>query len=248
MMGAKGFPERIEPAAQGDGGDEPLVRLREVTKVYPTAAGEVVALAGVSAEFRRGEFAGVIGKSGAGKSTLANMISGVDRLTSGEVWVNGVAVHKLPEDELARWRGRHVGVVYQSFELIGQLSLLDNVMLPMDLCGYYERQRSYRRAMQLLEMLEIADHAHKPPGAISGGQQQRVAIARALANDPDLIVADEPTGNLDSTTGEVIFEIFAQLAARGKTVVMVTHEQSYLPRFNHVLRLVDGKIMEDIRL
>jgi len=226
---------------------EPLIRLRNVTKVYQTEAGDFPALHSVSAEFRRGEFAAVIGKSGAGKSTLVNMISGVDRLTSGEVWVEDTPLHALSQDRISRWRGKNLGVIYQSFELLSQLSIVSNVMLPMDFCGLFVPGKSYEHAMRLLESVEIAEHAHKLPTMISGGQQQRVAIARALANDPAVIVADEPTGSLDSTTAERIYHIFEALAARGKTVVMVTHDESAASRVDHLLRIADGQIVEDSR-
>ena len=175
------------------------------------------------------------------------MISGVDRLTSGEVWIGETPVHTLSQDQVSRWRGKNIGVIYQSFELLSQISIVSNVMLPMDFCGLFAPGKSYERAMQLLESVDIAEHAHKFPTMISGGQQQRVAIARALANDPAVIVADEPTGSLDSTTAEMIYRIFDALAARGKTVVMVTHDQTVASRVNHLLRIKDGRIVEDTR-
>ena len=223
---------------------EPLVVLREVGKVYRSGTETLEALRGVSATFCRGEFIGVVGKSGAGKSTLLNMITGLDRPTSGEVIVGGTAVHALGENALALWRGRNVGVVYQSFELLPTLTLLGNVCLPMDLCGLYHPVESPRRAMALLEQVGIAEHAHKHPGEISGGQQQRVAIARALANDPPLVVADEPTGNLDSATAETILELFAGLVAQGRTVIMVTHDETLGARFHRALALEDGVLCE----
>jgi len=223
-------------------GSDAVVRLRDVVKRYPTAGGGLTALKGVSADFGRGEFVGVIGRSGAGKSTLVNMITGVDRLTSGEVWVDGTPVHALNEDEMALWRGRNVGVVYQSFELMPTLSLVDNVMLPMDFCGLYKGRQSVERAVGLLTQVGLGDHVHKPPSRISGGQQQRVAIARALANDPPIVVADEPTGNLDSATAGEIFEIFDGLVAQGKTIIMVTHDETLAGRVSRVLRIADGEI------
>ena len=175
------------------------------------------------------------------------MISGVDSLTSGEVWVNGTPLHTLSQDEISRWRGKNLGVIYQSFELLSQISIVSNVMLPMDFCGLFVPGKSYQRAMRLLESVDIAEHAHKFPTMISGGQQQRVAIARALANEPAVIIADEPTGSLDSTTAERIYQIFESLAARGTTVVMVTHDQSVASRVDHLLRIEDGCIIEDTR-
>ena len=226
---------------------DPLIRLRDVTKIYHTAAGDLAALNGITADVAPGEFLGVIGKSGAGKSTLVNVLTGVDRLTSGEVWVGGVPVHRLGEDPMAQWRGRTVGVVYQSFELLPSLSLLDNVMLPMDFCGLYHPRTSPERALDLLTRVGLREHVNKPPTKISGGQQQRVAIARALANDPPLIVADEPTGNLDSTTAEEIFRLFEGLVAQGKTILMVTHDKSLARRLSRTLWLADGQIVDEKR-
>ena len=219
-----------------------LVQLRDVVKTYQTAAGDFMVLKGINAAFYRGEFVGIIGKSGGGKSTLVNMITGVDTLTSGEVWVDGTPIHTLNENEMALWRGRNVGVVYQSFELMPTLSLLDNVMLPMDFCGLYKPRKSTERAMQLLTQVGLEEHAYKPPTKISGGQQQRVAIARALANDPPIIVADEPTGNLDSVTAEEILQLFEALVQQGKTIIMVTHDQTLAHRFTRVMKIADGEI------
>ncbi len=225
-----------------NGEQKPLIQLKQVTKIYQTAAGGVPALRGIDADFRQGEFVGIVGKSGAGKSTLVNMITGVDRLTSGEVWVGETPLHRLNENQMALWRGRNVGVVYQTFELMPMLSLVDNVMLPMDFCGLYRPRQSYERARQLLALVGLEDHMHKQPTKISGGQQQRVAIARALANDPPIIVADEPTGNLDSATAESIFQLFQELVRQDKTVLMVTHDESLTPRFSRVLHLTDGEL------
>jgi putative ABC transport system ATP-binding protein len=222
-----------------------LIRLRQVVKTYHTAAGEVMALRRISADLYPGEFVGIVGKSGAGKSTLVNVLTGVDRLTSGEIWVGDTPVHSLNEDQAALWRGRNVGIVYQSFELLPSLSLLDNVMLPMDFCGLYDPRQSAQRAEQLLAQVGLQEHMRKPPTRISGGQQQRVAIARALANDPPIIVADEPTGNLDSATAEEIFGVFEGLVAQGKTIVMATHDESLARRVSCLLRLVDGSFDSD---
>jgi len=224
---------------------EPFIQLRNVVKTYKTAAGDLIALKNINARFEWGEFVGIIGKSGAGKSTLVNMVTGVDRLTSGEVIVDGTSVHRLNENQMALWRGLNVGVVYQSFELLPMLSLIDNVMLPMDFCGLYKPRKSQERARQLLTRVGLEEHMRKPPTKISGGQQQRVAIARALANDPPIIVADEPTGNLDSSTAEGIFELFELLVQQGKTIVMVTHDQSLAERFSRVLRIADGEIVDE---
>jgi putative ABC transport system ATP-binding protein len=229
----------------------PLIDLRDVIKVYSTAAGEFTALKGINAQVQKGEFLGVIGKSGAGKSTLLNMITGVDDITTGEVIVrtNGkeTYVHQLNEDDLALWRGHTLGIIYQSFQLLPMLTLIENVTLPMDLCGLYHPRRSRERALELLEMVELAEHAHKLPTFISGGQQQRVAIARALVNDPPILVADEPTGSLDSVTSDHIFEVFERLVDdQGKTIIMVTHDKSIAPRFSRVLRIVDGELADPV--
>jgi putative ABC transport system ATP-binding protein len=235
----------------GAGRARAIIEIRQVYKVYETAAGDFPALRGISAEVYPAEFLGVIGKSGAGKSTLLNMITGVDDLTSGEVIINGidgaVSVHKLGENDLALWRGRNMGVVYQSFQLLPMLTLLENVMLPMDLCGLYQRGESRAHAMELLRMVELEEHAAKLPNFISGGQQQRVAIARALANDPPIIVADEPTGSLDSVTADHVFQVFEHLLDKGKTIIMVTHDNSLAPRFTRHLVIQDGEIIPDDR-
>lgn len=222
----------------------PLIRLSQVSKDYITPAGPFRALRDVNLEIRPGEFVAVIGKSGAGKTTLVNMITGVDHPTCGEVVVDGVRLNDMNENQLSRWRGRSVGVIYQSFHLLPGLSLLDNVMLPMDFCHRFHHQRSRARALELLEQVGLEGHAHKRPAEISGGQQQRVAIARALANDPAIIVADEPTGRLDSLTAESIFGIFQQLVGQGKTILMVTHDQSLARRVTRTLQIVDGEVSE----
>ena len=231
---------------------QPLIEMRDVVKVYSTAAGEFDALKGVNMQVGAGEFVGIVGKSGAGKSTLLNMITGVDNLTSGEVIVNSngssVSIHKMSEDEVALWRGQTLGVVFQSFQLLPMLTLIENITLPMDLCGVYNPKQSRERALELLRLVEIEEHADKLPAFISGGQQQRVAIARALANDPPVLVADEPTGSLDSVTADHIFEVFEHLVTeQGKTIVMVTHDQSLAPRFTRTLGIVDGEIIRPER-
>ena len=224
-----------------------LIEMRDVVKVYATAAGEFRALKGINMQVERAEFVGVVGKSGAGKSTLMNMITGVDHLTSGEVLVhaNGspISIHKMKEDAIAHWRGRNLGVVYQSFQLLPMLTLFENIMLPMDLCGKFNPKQSRARALELLRLVEIEGHADKLPSQISGGQQQRVAIARALANDPPILVADEPTGSLDSVTAEHIFELFEQLVSeQGKTIIMVTHDKTLAPRFTRTMEILDGEL------
>ena len=223
----------------------PLIKIKGLVKTYQTGAGPFDALHSVDLAVYQGEYIGVIGKSGAGKTTLINMISGVDSITSGEVFVNGTAVHTLKEDQLAQWRGKNVGVIYQSFNLLPMLSLRDNITLAMDFCGNYIRGESEAKAMDLLDRVELREHAHKPPAYISGGQKQRVAIARALASDPALILADEPTGRLDSVTSETIFQVFDDLVSRGKTILMVSHDRSLANRVDRVVELTEGKITGD---
>jgi len=223
----------------------PLIRMKGVTKAYPTAAGDFMALKGIDLDVMPGEFVAVVGKSGAGKTTLINMLTGVDKLTAGEVWIQGEPIHAMDENRLALWRGRNLGIIYQSFYLMPTLSLLHNVLLPMDFCGLYRGRASAERALDLLRQVELEDHAHKRPSAISGGQQQRVAIARALANDPPIIVADEPTGRLDSATAEVIFSIFLSLIERGKTIVMVTHDRGLAQRVTRTVHIADGQIVPE---
>ena len=230
--------------------DVSLIELRNVVKVYSTAAGEFNALRGINMQVGAGEFVGIVGKSGAGKSTLLNMITGVDHLTSGEVVLrtNGdsVLIHNLGEDEIAQWRGKNLGIVYQSFQLLPMLTLVENITLPMDLCGLFKPRQSRERAMELLRLVELEEHANKLPAFISGGQQQRVAIARALANDPPILVADEPTGSLDSMTADHIFDVFEHLVTeQNKTIIMVTHDNSLAPRFSRHLTIVDGEIANE---
>lgn len=219
-----------------------LIRLAHVYKDYATPAGPFRALKDVNIEIWPGEFVAVLGKSGSGKTTLVNMITGVDHATSGEVIVGGTALHQMNETALSQWRGRTMGVIYQSFHLLPGLSLLDNVLLPMDFCGIYRRRDSRERALALLRQVGLEAHARKKPAEISGGEQQRVAIARALANDPPLIMADEPTGRLDSVTAAGIFSIFAELVRQGRTIVMVTHDEGLARRVARSLQIVDGEV------
>jgi ABC-type lipoprotein export system ATPase subunit len=231
-----------------------IIQMRDVVKAYETGEGPFVALKDINLEINQAEFLGITGKSGAGKTTLLNMISGVSDLTSGEVLYYGnqngngksdhstISVHGMTEDALAAWRGLNVGIVYQSFELMPSLNLIENVMLPPDFSGSYRPRLSKERALELLEMVDIAEHAYKVPAHISGGQKQRVAIARALINDPSMIIADEPTGNLDTVTAETILQIFEKLVDQGKTVVMVTHDESLATRFSRRLHIVDGAL------
>jgi putative ABC transport system ATP-binding protein len=240
-----GIGSQTNGAENNSAGQEFLIRLDGVVKEYPSPSGSFTALKGVSLDVFPGEFLAIVGKSGAGKTTLVNMITGVDHLTSGDVLVGGTRVHHLNESKLALWRGREMGVVYQSFHLMPGLSLLNNILLPMDFCGLYRPRQSKERAMQLLRDVGLEEHAYKLPAQVSGGQQQRVAIARALANDPPVIVADEPTGRLDSLTAEVIFEIFQRLVQLGKTIVMVTHDPSLVRRVTRAVTIRDGEIVEN---
>ena len=230
-----------------------IIQMRDVVKIYTTGETPFVALDHVTLDIRQGEFLGITGKSGAGKTTLLNMLAGVSAVTTGTIlfhWMQEAAqtpalpIHSLNEDKLALWRGENLGIIYQSFELMPTLSLVENVMLPPDFLGTYQPLVSKKRALELLELVEIAEHAYKIPAHISGGQKQRVAIARALVNDPHLIIADEPTGNLDSVTAETILHIFEKLVAQGKTIVMVTHDESFVPRFSRHLHIADGVVSD----
>jgi len=222
-----------------------LIQLNDVKKVYETGGVQFTALDGVDLTVDRGEFVGLIGKSGSGKTTLINMITGIDHPSSGEIWVEDTPVHTLNENQLAIWRGKAIGVVFQFFQLLPTLTVVENVMLPMDFCKVYHPDERYPIAMSLLEDVDLADHAHKLPARLSGGQQQRVAIARALANDPPLIVADEPTGNLDSRSAEDIFTMFERLVDGGKTIVMVTHDRDLASRVTRTINVVDGQLSYD---
>ena len=226
-------------------GNHPMIDLRDVHKYYKTAIGDYHALNSVDLQINAGEFVSVIGKSGSGKSTLLNMITGIDHPTTGEVYVNGTAVHELNENKMARWRGKNLGIVFQFFQLLPTISVIENIMLPMDFCRTYPMREREQRALALLEMVELADHAYKLPTALSGGQQQRVAIARALANDPPVIIADEPTGNLDSKTADSVFELFKNLVAQGKTIIVVTHDSGLAKRTERTALIADGEIVNE---
>ena len=226
-------------------GNSHLIECRRLVKTYPTPAGDFPALKDVDLEVDGGEFLALIGKSGSGKSTLVNMITGIDRPTSGQVLVGDTAVHTLSEGQLAQWRGRNVGVIFQFFQLLPTLTVIENIMLPMDFCHMYSPRERKERALHLLEQIEMADQAYKLPSAVSGGQQQRVAIARALANDPPILLADEPTGNLDSKTAESVFRLFEDQVDQGKTIVMVTHDRDLAKRASRTIMLADGEIIEE---
>ncbi|MGC1377257.1 MAG: ABC transporter ATP-binding protein [Anaerolineales bacterium] len=221
-----------------------IIALQGVTKSYKTAAGDYLVLKGIDLALEAGEFVSIVGKSGSGKTTLLNMISGIDRPTSGEVWVNNTALHKMSEGQMAHWRGSNLGIVFQFFQLLPTLSVLENIMLPMDFCGKIPFRERKQRALGLLDLVGLADQAYKLPLALSGGQQQRVAISRALANDPPVLIADEPTGNLDSKTAESVFELFYELAAQGKSVVIVTHDSSLASRTHRAILIADGEIVD----
>jgi putative ABC transport system ATP-binding protein len=253
---------------QGDAGtvlkpsSAPIIQLRDVVKVYETGAGGFTAINGINLDIHRGEFLGIIGKSGAGKTTLLNLISGVSELTSGEVFFyervdsdardNGnrsgerkaISVAGMNENELAVWRGNNLGIVYQSFELMPQLNLVKNIMLPQDFLGTYRPRISQEHALELLDRVELLEHAYKLPAHTSGGQKQRIAIARALVNDPPVFIADEPTGNLDTVTSETIFRIFEALVEQGKTIILVTHDNSLASRFSRRVYISDGEVVD----
>src|SRR5262245_33908881 len=240
-------PAPAMPTGRYQHGNRQLIELRSVLKTYQSSAGAFTALKGVDLKVDRGEFLAIVGKSGSGKSTLINMITGIDRPTSGEVLVGDAAVHTFSEGQMAEWRGHNLGIIFQFFQLLPSLSIVENVMLPMDFGNVYAPRERYERAIALLAQVEMAEQAHKLPSAVSGGQQQRVAIARALANDPPILVADEPTGNLDSRTAGAVFELFEHLVSQGKTIVMVTHDQDLARRASRAVLVADGQIVEEMR-
>ncbi|MCS6908634.1 MAG: ABC transporter ATP-binding protein [Anaerolineales bacterium] len=221
-----------------------LISLNGVSKIYHTDAGRFVALDNVNLQIQRGEFVAIVGKSGSGKTTLINLITGIDRPTKGEVCVDQVAVHRLKESEKALWRGVTIGVVFQFFQLLPTLTVIENVMLPMCLCNLYSGSERLERAYQLLRLVQMEHQAHKLPSFLSGGEQQRVAIARALANDPPIVATDEPTGNLDSRTAASIMELFEDLVRNGKTLLMVTHDPDLAARAQRTIALADGRIIQ----
>lgn len=220
----------------------PVLELRRVSKTFAASGRRFAALSEVDLALPAGEFVAVVGKSGSGKSTLLNLIAGIDRPSTGEVVVAGTAVHALDESQLAAWRGRNVGVVFQFFQLLPTLTVLENVMLPMDFCRTLPVAQARLRARDLLDRVGIADQAHKLPSALSGGQQQRAAIARALANEPRLLVADEPTGNLDSHTAAAVLDLLAAQRRAGKSILMVTHERELGHVVDRVVTLCDGRV------
>ncbi len=223
----------------------PVIALQGVDKYYRSPAGDYHALKNVDLQINAGEFVSIIGKSGSGKSTLLNMITGIDRPTSGEVLVNGTALHELNENQLAGWRAGNMGIIFQFFQLLPALSLKQNVILPMDLAGKLRPRERRQRAEHLLEIVGLADQMDKIPSMVSGGQQQRAAMARALANDPPILIADEPTGNLDSKTAAAVFDLFNQLVAEGKTVIIVTHDSSLAKHAHRTALIADGEIVNE---
>jgi putative ABC transport system ATP-binding protein len=225
-----------------------LIALHNITKTYKTPKGDFDALHNINIDFNTGEFVSIVGKSGSGKSTLLNMLTGIDKPTHGEVLVDGMNIHQQNESSIARWRGKNMGIVFQFYQLLPMLSLVENVILPMDFCDVIPENERVNRALALLQMVGLSNIADHMPHAASGGQQQSAAIARALANNPPIIVADEPTGNLDSRAAEVIFDIFDTLAQQGKTIIMVTHDDSLAERASRFVRLVDGEIAEDLTM
>jgi ABC-type lipoprotein export system ATPase subunit len=235
----------MDHSSKSTNGSHPMIELRDVSKSFWTADSEFRALKQVDLDIRAGEFVSVIGKSGSGKSTLLNMITGIDRPTVGEVWVNGTALHELDENQLAIWRGQNMGIIFQFFQLLPSLNLLQNVMLPMDLAGRYTRSERRERGEHLLDLVGVAAQANKLPSMVSGGQQQRAAMARAIANDPAIIVADEPTGNLDSRTAERVWGLFTDLSQQGKTIIIVTHDSTLARRATRTAIISDGEIVNE---
>jgi putative ABC transport system ATP-binding protein len=226
-------------------GKAAIVQIKDVVKTFQAGGSSVTILKGISFNVKAGEFLSIVGPSGNGKSTLLNMITGIDRPSGGEIIVTGKEIHKMSEDALAAWRGENVGIIFQFFQMLPALSLLQNVILPMDLAGKYSAKERRTRAEHLLELVGLGDQIQKLPSMVSGGQQQRAAIARALANDPPILIADEPTGNLDSRTSQDVFELFTQVVSQGKTMLMVTHDKELAKRVPRVVEILDGRITRD---
>jgi putative ABC transport system ATP-binding protein len=224
--------------------ETPIIKLTNVFKVFNTAAGKFIALNGINLEIKPGEFVSIVGKSGSGKTTLINMLTGIDHPSEGEIIVGGTPIHHLSEGKIAVWRGLNIGVVFQFFQLLPALSVLENVILPMDLCNLYTRQERNDRAMHLLERVGLSAQANKFPHKLSGGQQQSAAIARALANDPPIIASDEPTGNLDSRAAEAVIQLFKDLISQGKTILMVTHDNDMATHASRKVMIADGEIRD----
>jgi len=222
-----------------------VIDLKKVDKTFEGPAGPIHALRSVNLQVTSGEFVGVRGPSGSGKSTLLNMITGIDRPTNGDVLITGALLNDLNENKLARWRGKNVGVIFQFFQLLPTLTIIENVMLPMDFCRVWKTRERPERAMHLLDQVGLVDQAYKLPNTLSGGQQQRAAIARALANDPPLVMGDEPTGNLDTKAADKVFFLFEELVTQGKTFMMVTHNVELASRIPRVVDVLDGKLFDN---
>ena len=222
-----------------------VIEVKDVVKTYPLGEGEVVAVDGLTMEVAEGEFVAIVGRSGSGKTTLLNLLAGIDRPTSGAVTVEDANLGSLSESDLATWRGAKVGLVFQFFQLLPTLTAAENVMLPMDFADKIPANERRARAQSLLDRVGIGDQADKMPSTLSGGQQQRAAIARALANDPPLLLADEPTGNLDTATADTVLGLFADLNADGQTIVVVTHETDIQSVAGRQITLQDGRILDD---
>ena len=222
--------------------DQPILSLQGVSKEFKTKERTFAALKNVSLTVEKGEYLAITGKSGSGKSTLLNMITGIDHPTNGKVLVDGVTIGELSESKLAKWRGQHIGIVFQFFQLIPTLTISENILLAMEFVDVIPSAERRNRVTELLTQVGIAEQANKMPSALSGGEQQRAAIARALANNPEIIVADEPTGNLDSKTADSINDIFSTLAQSGKTVIVVTHEKNTALKYQRIVNLKDGEI------
>lgn len=227
--------------------DDTIIALQQMIKTYETPSGPFPALKDITLRILPGEFVAVVGKSGSGKTTLLNILAGIDRPTDGTILIGGTRIDLLTESQLAEWRGRTIGLVFQFFQLLPTLTIVENVMLPMDFVEAIPSAKRRARALELLENVGIVDQADKLPTALSGGQQQRAAIARALANDPPILMADEPTGNLDEATRASVLELFARLNASGRTVIVVTHERDISAYTDRQVTLVDGHVAEDIR-
>lgn len=236
---------KISPPNSSDESMLPLIQMRGVSKIFKSGAGEFTALDDITLDFYSGEFVGIVGKSGSGKSTLANMITGIDHPSSGEIVIGGQVINKMNESKMSVWRGNNLGIVFQFYQLLPMLTLLENVILPMDFCNRFEVGEREVRARELLTMVGLQDLADKLPNMTSGGQQQSAAIARALANDPPIMIADEPTGNLDTHAAESIFNLFCQLVEKGKTIIMVTHDPALATQTSRIVKLHDGKVIHD---
>jgi putative ABC transport system ATP-binding protein len=240
-MKIRHFDSPVKYGATGD----PIIHMSGITKIFHTAAGDATVLKGIDVEILQGQFVSVVGRSGSGKSTLVNMITGIDKPTSGSVEIGGRPILDMHESEMAVWRGRNLGIVFQFFQLLPMLTLIENVMLPMDFCNIYTPTSREKKALELLRRVGLEHFAYNLPGAIAGGQQQCAAVARALANDPPILIADEPTGNLDSKTAEQVMSIFEELAAQGKTVLIVTHDKALARRSNRRLLISDGELVNE---